>query len=330
MEDILLMNKFDAVASVVGSETLLSLYPQLIRIASVSVEIQTFIRVILIATCAYVIMNKNEGVRPNYWQGIVNTLHILSSYYAFQTINTGDALTLFYTYPIWNLIFSHLLLQESMSLQQVFYVIMGVIGAIFIAEPNFQSSTKFNGILAALLAAITESIMYITYHDPGPKTSVPQRIFQLYGGSVPFVTIVLILRYLWVHYKKTEDFFQNVSLRNILMIIGFNVFIGYTAHQGRAWGALKLSAPLFSSLSMIGIITGYIFAYIFENKKPSKQIIIGSALILFASVLSIFENTETNNGSSSSEENHKSLLESQKKYVDEDDIEDYLDEDEDD
>jgi drug/metabolite transporter (DMT)-like permease len=293
MEDVLLMNKFDAVASVVGSETLLSLYPQLIRIASVSVEIQTFIRVILIATCAYVIMNKNEGIRPTYWQGIVNTLHIMSSYYAFQTINTGDALTLFYTYPIWNLIFSHLLLKESMSIQQIFYVVVGVIGAILIAEPNFKNSKKFHGILAALLAAITESIMYITYHNPGPKTSVSQRIFQLYGGSVPFVTIVLILRYFWVHHKKTEDFFQNVTLRNILMIIGFNVFVGYTAHQGRAWGALKLSAPLFSSLSMIGIITGYIFAYVFEKKKPNKQIIIGSALILIASVLSFFENKES-------------------------------------
>lgn len=292
MEDVLLMNKFDAVASVVGSETLLSLYPQLIRIASVSVEIQTFIRVILIAICSYVIMKKDEGVRPNYWQGVVNTLHIISSYYAFQTINTGDALTLFYTYPIWNLIFSHILLKESMTPQQIFYVVMGVIGAILIAEPNFQNSKKFHGILAALLAAITESIMYITYHDPGPKTSVSQRIFQLYGGSVPFVTIVLVLRYFYVHHKKTEDFFANVSIRNILMIIGFNVFIGYTAHQGRAWGALKLSAPLFSSLSMIGIITGYIFAFIFEKKKPNKQIIVGAVLILIASVLSFFQNKQ--------------------------------------
>jgi drug/metabolite transporter (DMT)-like permease len=289
MEDFVFLNKIDAVATTIGSETLLSLYPQLIRISKVSVEIQTFIRVVLIAACSYIVMNKNEGVRPTYWQGVVNTLHILSSYYAFQTINTGDALTLFYTYPIWNLLFSHILLKESMTLQQILYVIIGVIGAIFIAEPSFKDSKKFNGIIAALLAAVTESIMYITYHNPGPKTSVSQRIFQLYGGSVPFVSIVLVLRYFWVHHKKTEDFFQNVTLRNIGMIIAFNIFIGYTAHQGRAWGALRLSAPLFSSLSMIGIISGYFFSFIFEKKKPTKQIIFGACMILIASVLSFFE-----------------------------------------
>lgn len=289
MEDVIFVNKLDAVATTIGSETLLSLYPQLIRISKVSVEIQTFIRVILIALCSYIVMNKHEGIRPSYWQGIVNTLHIMSSYYAFQTINTGDALTLFYTYPIWNLLFSHILLKESMTIKQIGNVIVGVIGAILIAEPNFKNSKKLHGIMAALLAAITESIMYITYHDPGPKTSVSQRIFQLYGGSVPFVSIVLVLRYFWVHHKKTEDFFQNVSLRNIVMIIAFNIFIGYTAHQGRAWGALKLSAPLFSSLSMTGIVAGYIFSYLFEKKKPNKQIIFGAILILIASILSFFE-----------------------------------------
>jgi drug/metabolite transporter (DMT)-like permease len=289
MEDVLFMNRLDATASVVGSETLLSLYPQLIRIAKVSVEIQTFIRVILIALCAYIFMKKDEGIRPVYWQGMVNTLHILSSYYAFQTINTGDALALFYTYPIWNLLFSHILLKESMTIKEIGNVVVGVIGAILIAEPNFNNSKKLHGIMAALLAAITESIMYITYHDPGPKTSVSQRIFQLYGGSVPFVSVVLVLRYFWVHHKKTEDFFQNVTLRNILMIVGFNIFIGYVAHQGRAWGALKLSAPSFSSLSMIGIISGYIFSYFFEKKKPNKQIILGATLILFASIASFFE-----------------------------------------
>ena len=73
------------------------------------------------------------------------------------------------------------------------------------------------------------------------------------------------------------------------MIIAFNIFIGYTAHQGRAWGALKLSAPLFSSLSMTGIVAGYIFSYLFEKKKPNKQIIFGAILILIASILSFFE-----------------------------------------
>jgi len=284
----MLMSRLEASVSVIGSETLLSLYPQVIRIANISVELQTFVRVILIALCSYIFMKKDEGVKPNYYQGIVNTLHILSSYYAFKTINTGDALALFYTYPLWNLLFSHILLKEKMRLQEIFYVVIGVIGAILIAHPNFNNIGGLSGIIAALLAALTESIMYIVYHDPEPKTSVPQRIFQLYGGSVPFISGIVLIRYVMsLNQNKTKEFFKNVNSRNMLLIIGFNIFIGYSMHQIRAFGALKLSAPLFGSLSMFGILAGYVFSYIFEKKIPDNQVIIGVLLIFVACVLSI-------------------------------------------
>lgn len=290
MDDVMLMSRLEASFDVIGSEALLSLYPQVIRMANISVEIQTFIRVILIASCAYVFMKKDEGVRPNYYQGVVNTLHILSSYYAFKTINTGDALALFYTYPLWNLLFSHILLKEKMNLQEILYVIVGVIGGVLIAQPNLNNVGGISGIIAALLAAVTESVMYITYHNPGPKTSVSQRIFQLYGGSVPFISGIVLIQYLRsLQQKKTNEFFKNVNSRNILLIVGFNLFVGYTMHQMRAFGALKLSAPLFSSISMAGILFGYTFSYVFEKKIPNNQVKIGVFLILVACILSILK-----------------------------------------
>lgn len=309
MDDVMLMNRLQTSFDVIGSEALLSLYPQVIRIANISVEIQTFIRVILIALCAYIFMKKDEGVKPNYYQGIVNTLHILSSYYAFKTINTGDALALFYTYPLWNLLFSHILLKEKMNLQEILYVVVGVIGGILVAQPNLKNINGISGIIAALLAAVTESVMYITYHNPGPKTSVPQRIFQLYGGSVPFISGIVLIQYLRsLQQKKTNEFFINVNPRNILLIVAFNVFIGYTMHQMRALGALKLSAPLFSSISMAGILFGYAFSYIFEKKIPTTQVKVGVFLILVACIVSIYKGSNSNSNRNNNLQKEESEL----------------------
>ena len=85
---------------------------------------------------------------------------------------------------------------------------------------------------------------------------------------------------------------MNIKPRNVLLIIAFNVFVGYTMHIMRALGALKLSAPLFSSLSMAGILFGYAFSYVFEKKIPCNQVKFGVFLILLASVLSFVKGSD--------------------------------------
>jgi drug/metabolite transporter (DMT)-like permease len=265
--------------NLLSSESLLSLYPQLIKNVPLSIDIQTLLRVLTIAVSAYVSMKKPTDVRPDYQQGFLNTLHILSSYYAFQTIHSGDALALFYTYPMFNLLFSHMMLKEKIDSQDVMSVLTGVTGAFMIAQPGFESRSIF-GILSALLSAITESLMYISYHDPKSKSTPVERLYELYAGSVPYTLIIA-----WIMYDSKK----NINIRSFSQVIIFNVIIGFYAHLLRAKAALHLTTPLFSSLSLWGVIMGYIFQFYFEKKLPSIQTITGGLLIIISGLLSIYK-----------------------------------------
>ncbi len=271
--------------SLLTSETLLTLYPQLIKNVPLSIDIQTFLRVLTITVSSYIYIHqtqKTTNVRPDYYQGFLNTLHILSSYYAFQTIQSGDALALFYTYPIFNLIFSHMFLQEKIDTQDVMSVLTGVTGAFMIAQPGFESKSIF-GILAALVSAMTESLMYVSYHDPTSKSTPTERMYELYAGSIPY-TFLLAFK----NWGGSGSNGNKITTKAILSVITFNIFIGFFAHLLRANAALNLTAPLFSSLSLWGVIAGYIFQFLFEHKFPSKQTIIGSILIILSGILSYY------------------------------------------
>lgn len=271
-------NSLNGILSVVLSETSLSLYPQLLRITNINSSLQIFLRVLTITFVSYYFLD-NKNIEPNYLQGFLNLIHILSSYYAFETINSGDALALFYTYPIFNLIFSKIILSEKITTKQFVTICVSVIGAVLISKPSFN--LHFSGIFAALLAAITESLMYITYHDKTLKATITERIFELYSGTVPFLLLLGIFAMLF-----KENIKKDISLKSIIIVILFNIIVGYFGHLSRAYGALNLSAPIFSVFSLFGVIAGYVFQIYFENVIPSESIIFG-AFLIFSSSLNI-------------------------------------------
>lgn len=266
----------NGILSVVFSETSLSLYPQLIRITKLNTSVQIFLRVLTITLVSYYFL-ENKNIEPNYQQGFLNLIHILSSYYAFETINSGDALALFYTYPIFNLIFSKIILSEKITTKQFITICASVIGAVLISKPSFD--IHFDGVFAALIAAITESLMYITYHDRNLKSTVTERIYELYSGTIPFLIVLGIFIF-----GFKEDILVNFTSKNLIFVILFNTIVGYFGHLLRAYGALNLSAPVFSVFSLFGVIAGYVFQIYFEKVLPTNAILFGAFLILSSSV----------------------------------------------
>jgi drug/metabolite transporter (DMT)-like permease len=282
--------------AIVASEALLSLYPQLIKQNEfATLQLQILIRVLVITTLAYVYIKTKDRKNiivptvPSFKDGFFNAVHITASYIAFQRLGSADALTLFYTYPLWNLVLSKIFLNESIDTFLTSMLIVGFIGVLLILRPN-MSSKNLIGVTAALIAAITESIMYVAYHDPKPQTITSQRLFELYAGTIPFVLISLLFgREFFVKKELSSQTKQKL----IIQIILFNVFIGFGMHLWRAWGARKTSANVFSILSLSGVLFAFLYQMIFEKQQISMYSFVGAGLIFISGVVVILKNFKT-------------------------------------
>ena len=96
-----------ATAAVFFSETVLSLYPILIKKVPTNLDTQTLARFLIYPIAALIVggikplVNAySHGTVTNLLDGSDNVAHIASSYLAFQQLPAGIAMSLFYTYQL--------------------------------------------------------------------------------------------------------------------------------------------------------------------------------------------------------------------------------------
>lgn len=273
------------VGEALAGEFLASLYPQLLRIVRASIDVQTLIRVLVYAGISYAFVRQGNA-KPDFVQGAVNSLHILSSYFAFRSISSGNALALFYTYPLWNLVLSRIFQKEVIDTQNAVFTFVGVVGAVMVAlsssvAENNKSGSVY-GVLAALLAAVTESIMYLAYHNKDSDLKPVERVFGLYSGSLPYVGILCIVR--WIT-QGTKGLLGDTTLRGVGLMVAFNSVVGVLSHVLRANAMLSLRTDVFSALSLAGVIMGYLTMYVAEGRKPTKLAFLGATLVAVSGVV---------------------------------------------
>lgn len=191
-------------------------------------------------------------------------------------------MSLFYTYPIWNLIGAAIGFGETFTLVQVLLVTLGFVGAVLVAYGNKETDpTKqkdpFNwkGLLAGLLAALTESAIYFavrTAERPSPFYAV----LELY----PMALLVMIGIALFS--KSSVDTRPQVWAR----MLSFNTLIGFIGYCLRFYAIPRLPTVIFSLLSFVGVISSFVFGYLFVNEKPSWMTLFGGSLISAAAAFS--------------------------------------------
>lgn len=272
----------------ITSETVLSLYPILIKVVDTGLDSQMLARTATFATLAFALLSRNQLLRilDNplllVFLGILNLAHIGTSYLAFQDLPAGPAMALFYTYPFWNLLFAWLIQGESIELWTLPWFALAFAGAMLVIrdikeafEPN-QTKKEDNtnrGIFAAIAAALTEVAIYLVTRAYEANSPFPLE-FQLYGGGL----LWLIVGLLFTGRKIVSDF----RLSTWLPLIGFNAIIGFIGYSLRFWSIPRLSVTVFSILSFFGVFSAYLFGARFVNEIPSMRSLLGGALITTA------------------------------------------------
>lgn len=268
---------------VIGSEVALALYPILIKTVPTNLASQILSRLVVYSVLGYVLATESdvmqtwvsgEGRVRSIFLGILTLVHIGASYYAFQELPAGVSMSLFYTYPIWNVIGAALFFGESFSMMDIFLVLIGFLGVVFIAmSQQEESETKqkeisWGGFTAGLFAALTESLTYFavrTAKVPSPFYAV----LELYPAAL------FILLASFVVSKPLLDFRPKIWSKMIF----FNTLVGFVGYCLRFYAIPRLPTLVFSLLSLIGVIASFVWGYVFVGEKPTTLTGIGAALI---------------------------------------------------
>jgi len=274
---------------VVGSEVTLALYPILIKTIPTSLDTQLFYRFLVFTVFGFVFATQKDifqtwgtatGLFRSLGLGALTLLHVSLSYYAFEQLPTGTAMSLFYTYPIWNLLGAMIGFQESFSVTNLFLISTAFLGTLLIARDTKDEKKKeihWKGISAALLSAITESAMYFavrTAAQPNPFFS----ILELYPAAFLYLIGYLFSRKLPV----------DISFKTVQPLVLFNLIIGFFGYAIRFYAIPRVSTIVFSLLSFFGVIASFAWGNLFVSEIPTPLTGIGASLITLASVFASF------------------------------------------
>jgi drug/metabolite transporter (DMT)-like permease len=272
---------------VVASEVLLSAYPLLIKRIDMSVVFQTGLRLFVFTVLAALIdtapsldvLASTETVA----MGGTYLLHIFSSYMAFSLLSAGNAMALFYTYPLWNILGTSLLLGEPLDLSNLPWVGVALAGAIALAQPTAKNWSLL-GVVMALTAALTETAVYLWFKShPDKENPTPwTKMIQMFGGGG--ILWALAIAAATVAGLTTAHMFRS-SLSGLAAILGFNALVGFGGYALRLYMIPKVSTVLFSSLSFFGIVSAYLYGWIGANEWPNGVQMAGAAAIILANLV---------------------------------------------
>jgi len=270
------------------SEVILSAYPLLIKLVDVSVLLQTGLRMAVFTTLAAVaaVLTKNPLAvgsllsTETLGAGVLNLIHVFTSYTAFEQLTGGNAMALFYTYPVFNILATAAVFKETIPLTSVPWITLALGGAIALAQPTATNWTLV-GVISALLAALTEVGIYIWFRLREEKESNQPwtKMIQMYGSSgVLWAVGIAAAAAVGVLAKNT----LHITPSGLGSILAFNSLVGFTGYALRFFLIPQVSTIVFSVLSFFGIVSAYVFDWIFTNQKPNMTQILGAVAIMVA------------------------------------------------
>jgi len=263
----------------------------LIKLVDVSIVFQTGLRMAVFTILAAVaaIITKNPLAIGSLLSveslatGLLNLLHVFSSYTAFDQLTGGNAMALFYTYPVFSILATAVVFEETIQLNSIPWIVLAFGGAVALAQPTTSNWTMI-GVISALVAALTEVGIYIWFRWRREKTDTQPwtKMIQMYGSSgVLWVVGILAAAAIGVLAKNTF----NITANSLGGILAFNSLIGFAGYALRFFLVPQVSTMLFSALSFFGIFAAYIFDWIFTSQKPNAIQLAGAVAIIIANTV---------------------------------------------
>jgi drug/metabolite transporter (DMT)-like permease len=267
------------IGALILSQLTLGIYSYVIKTIPANLSTQVLARAsiftILAAVAGYA---SGQPVMPSLshllTMGPLNVINIASSYYAYTHLPTMVSIPLLYIYPFINVFLSSVLLNSTVNLWSIPWLILSFIGVLTIIMHKGKLSHNIWAIGAILIAAVTESLIYISFKS-GYHLNQFHGLFHLYAGS-----LIAVLAAGATNLIAPFDFSPSLWIP----LTFFIAFIGFLGIVVETYAIPLLSVELFSALAFFAVISAYIFSHFCSEGTPSLKTVIGATLIITGAV----------------------------------------------
>lgn len=285
-----------ATLTTITAEIALALHPILIKQIGVSLPTQLFARLGTYSTLAAGLSSPADrkfswgswsAATQSIVYGLMNLVHIGTSYLSYQHLPAGSALALFYTYPFFNILAGVLFLGDSFDPSLLPLLGMAFLGVLLISkytkdgngdEQGAEIKEGYDsqkpkksiliGVVASLISALTETMIYMIAKT-GQEASAFVPILKLYPGA--FLGLLAFL-------GATKGPLST-DVNKWIPLLLFNIFIGFLGYGLRFWSIPRLPTAVFSILTFIGVAAGYAWGLTYAKEVPSGGALLGAGLI---------------------------------------------------
>ena len=268
---------FYEVASKLLSESLLSLYPVIVKNIAIPFEMQLWSRFFTYVAISIFFINI-EYIKANLisLDGIllstVTLAHVYTSYKGFILLESGMSYTLFYLYPIMILLMSGEPIHPIMALSLLgVYLLYSETEKKSTIEKeketqNNKNSDKLHGVIMISLAAFTEALIYFIIRRLKTTNNWNHIFLSYFPGS-------LLL---------TGFLFNKINLSNNLLTLslGLNGVVGLFGYLLRFFAISRLDPSIYAPLSYFGVIMAYVYGILINGEQITLLKVIGSLCIV--------------------------------------------------
>ena len=211
------------------------------------------------------------------FRGVLGTSALLCIFYAIRNMPLSISTVIQYTYPIFISIFAVIFINEKITRNIIFALIIGWLGILLIINPiqlsNINAQIENLSVWLAFLGSICTALAYITVK----KLSSTEDIYVIIG-YFPLVSLVTLLPIVLVNWITP-------NLNEMIWIIGIGLF----TQLGQTFltiGLKNLPASKASTINYLQVLFGSIWGILFFNEIININFLLGALLVLLGTMIS--------------------------------------------
>nr|XP_039264155.1 solute carrier family 35 member G1-like [Styela clava]XP_039264156.1 solute carrier family 35 member G1-like [Styela clava] len=222
-----------------------------------------------------------EGLKLILWaRGFVGSTAMIFLYYAIDELSVGNAVTITYISVILVPFMARFLLKESLTIFDLIFGVITLIGVIFIAQPTFlfplpegEKPQSALGVLFGTMSATCMSLSVIIIRKLGRQTYPPLNVmYYSFCGSI--TTTIVLVAVGKFQYPCLSDTPRIFSLGVVGVLAQFFLTLALQTERAGTVGVLR----------SFQIILIYILQVTVLGDIPSYLSLIGAALIFSSSI----------------------------------------------
>ena len=203
---------------------------------------------------------------------VINAVRTYFFLLAFVYTSVGNAIVLFYVYPLFITIIETTVYKAPISKKQVLFMLLAFGGIAFTyADKEFSfESRDFIGMLAAILAAVGYAFFVSIFKRQTQDCNRNQLLFyQNLAGAVLFIPFLFGLK--------------DVALTHMGIGVFYGLLIGIVQFGLFFFGLKHLNATTAASLMYLEVLSAVLLSFFILNEQLSWNTYIGGILILISS-----------------------------------------------